>query len=133
MPIILLIHSIIRWLIVLIGVIALVKFAVGWLRGGAFKGMDRGLISGFNGLMDLQVTLGLVLLFWSGFVDGAGFPRYRLEHMGVMILAAIRGHLQMRWKNSPDKIHFRNSFFVILVVLALIYIGVAGLPGGWNR
>ena len=133
MQIVLLIHSILRWLIVLAGGIALIKFAIGWIRDGEFKGMDRGLTAGFNGLMDLQVTLGLILLLWNGLVDGAGFPRHRLEHLGILLAAAIVGHLQVRWKNAPDRIRFRNSFFVILAVLALIAAGVAVLPGGWSR
>ena len=31
------IHSIIRWLIVLVALVAVVKFAIGWLGGGAFN------------------------------------------------------------------------------------------------
>jgi hypothetical protein len=79
MQILLMIHSILRWLIVIVAVIAVVKFAIGWLRGSAFSGMDRGLASGFSGLIDLQVTIGLILMIWSG-IAGAGFPRYRIEH-----------------------------------------------------
>lgn len=133
MQILLMIHSIMRWLIVLAGVIALVKFALGWLRGGAFKGLDRGLTAGFSGLMDLQAALGFILMLWNGLVDGAGFPRYRLEHMAVMLVAAVLGHLHSRWRNAGDKTRFRNTFLMILGVLVLVSAGVAVLPGGWNR
>jgi hypothetical protein len=133
MLILLMIHSIVRWLIVLIGLIALVKFAIGWVRSGVFKDMDRGLASGFSGLIDLQATLGLIFLLWNGLATDVGFPRYRLIHTGVMILAVLVGHLHSRWKNADDKTRFRNTFFVILGVLVLVYLGVAGLPGGWAR
>lgn len=132
MNILLSIHSIVRWLIVAVGVIALVKFAIGWLGNGRFSGMDRGLTSGFSGLIDLQATLGLVFLLWSGFA-GDGFPMYRIEHAITMILVVVVAHLPARWKKSPDKIRFRNSLAVVVGTAVLIFAGVASLPGGWTR
>jgi hypothetical protein len=126
------IHSIVRWLIVIVALVAVVKFAIGWLRGGAFKGMDRGLASGFSGLMDLQVTLGIILLVWSG-LAGAGFPMFRIEHATTMIIAAVLGHLPARWKTAADSVRFRNTLFCILGALLLVYVGVMRLPGGWSR
>ena len=126
------IHSILRWVIVLVAVAAVVKFTMGWLRGGAFKGTDRGLASGFSGLVDLQATLGLILLVSRG-VIGLGFPREHLEHAFTMIIAAVVAHLSARWKNAEDKIRFRNSLFIVLAVLAIVFVGVARLPGGWSR
>ena len=132
MNILLSIHSIVRWLIVVVALIALVKFAIGWLGNGRFAGMDRGLTSGFSGLIDLQTTLGIIFLLWSG-LAGAGFPMYRIEHTTTMLIAAVVAHLPMRWKNAPDKIRFRNSFIVVLVTAVLIFGGVMRLPGGWAR
>ena len=63
------IHSFIRWIIMAVAVVAIVKFAVGWAANSLFKGMDRGLASGFSGLMDLQVLLGLVYFIWNGIVQ----------------------------------------------------------------
>ena len=133
MSILLMLHSIVRWVIVLVAVVAIVKLALGWLRGGAFKGMDRGLVSGFSGLMDLQATLGIVFLLWNGLATEIGFPRHRIEHAFVMIIAAVVAHLPARWKNAADATRFRNSLLAIVVSLVLVYIGVATLPGGWNR
>jgi hypothetical protein len=124
-------HSYLRWLIVIVAVTAIVKFAIGWLRGGAFKGMDRGLASGFAGLMDLQVLLGLIILIGLG--GGEGYPMVRIEHGVTMILAAVVGHLPARWKNATDDIRFRNTLFCILGALLLVFVGVMRLPGGWNR
>ena len=127
MPTLLTIHSYVRWLIVIVAIIAAVKFAIGWLRGGAFKAMDRGLSSGFSGLIDLQVTLGLIYLIWNGLAF-EGFPLFRIEHAVTMIIAAAVAHLPARWKNAEDKLRFRNSFFIVLDVLIIIFIGVALLP-----
>ncbi|MDP1713895.1 MAG: hypothetical protein Q8L41_04040 [Anaerolineales bacterium] len=125
-------HSTMRWLVLLVAVIAAVKFAIGWLRGGEFKGMDRGLAAGFGGLLDLQATLGLILLIWAG-LTGAGFPMVRIEHASTMVLAVVVGHLPARWKKAEDQIRFRNTLFCILGALLLVYVGVMRLPGGWNR
>ncbi len=132
MGILLMIHSILRWVIFIVAFIAVIKFAFGWLRGGAFKGMDRGLASAFSGLVDLQVTLGLIYMIWDGLAE-TGFPLFRIEHGIVMVFAAFVGHLSSRWKNADDKTRFRNSMLIIIDVLIIIFIGVAFLPGGWSR
>ena len=129
MDILLIVHSSLRWLILLAALVAALKFAVGWLRGGAFTSMDRKLASGFSGLMDLQAAFGLLLLV----LDGKGFPSFRIEHAITMIIAAVVAHLHVLWKNADDKLRFRNSLFIVLDVLIIVYIGVARLPGGWSR
>jgi hypothetical protein len=125
-------HSILRWIILLIAVVAIVKFAIGWLSGGSFKSMDRGLMAGFSGLMDLQAVLGVIFLLWSGFT-GAGFPSYRIEHGFTMIIAASAAHLSVSWKKANDGTRFRNNLFTILGVLVLVLIGISTLPGGLSR
>jgi hypothetical protein len=132
MNILLMAHSGIRWLIVLIALVAIVKFMIGWLRGGQFKGMDRGLMSGFSGLMDLQMTLGIIFLLWNGFT-GAGFPGYRLLHGFIMIAAAVVAHMSARWKTADDITRFRNNLFLIVGSLLLVLVGIAILPGGLSR
>jgi len=127
MDILLIVHSYLRWLILIVALIAVVKFALGWRRGGAFGSMDRGLASGFSGLMDLQATLGLILFIWSG-IAGAGFPMFRIEHAITMIIAAAVAHLHVVWKNADDKLRFRNSLLIILDVLIIIFFGIARLP-----
>ena len=133
MNILLMLHSILRWIILLVAIIAIVKFALGWLRGGQFKGIDRGLMAGFSGLMDLQVTLGIIFLLWSGIGAGAGFSPQCIEHGVIMIIAAVVAHLSARWKNADDKTRFRNNLFVIIAALVLVLIGIASLPGGLTR
>lgn len=125
-------HSGLRWLILLVAAIAILKYLVGWLSRAPFKGMDRGLMAGFSGLMDLQATLGIIVLLWTGFA-GAGFPRYRLEHGLIMIVAAVVAHLSARWKNADDTTRFRNNLFLIVASLLLVVVGLLVLPGGLSR
>jgi len=132
MTILFMAHSGLRWLVLLVAAVAVVKFALGWLQGGEFKGMDRGLASGFSGLMDLEVTLGILFLLWNGF-SGTGFPVYRIEHGAVMILAAVTGHLPARWRNADTKLRFRNTLFTIIGSILLVIVGLSVLPGGLRR
>jgi hypothetical protein len=125
-------HSGIRWLIVIIGVLAILRFLFGWLRGVKFTGMDRGLSSGFSGLMDLQVLIGVIFLFWTG-TTGAGFPAVRIEHTVTMLISAIVAHLPLRWRDAADTLRFRNTLLAIVASLVIVYLGVARLPGGWSR
>ena len=126
MDVLLTIHSVVRWAIILVAVIAVVKFTLGWLRGGQFGGMDRGLAAGFSGLMDLQGALGLVLLVWGGFA-GEGFSLYRILHAVSMMAAIATSHQSVRWKNAPDQLRYRNTLLTVLGALVLVFVGLAML------
>lgn len=131
MAILLEIHSILRWIIVVVGIIAIVKFLLGWTGKSEFGRMDRGLSSGFSGLIDLEVTLGLFYFLITGF-GGMGFPLFRIEHTLTMLVAAFAGHAPAIFKKRRIN-KFAVSFFAISGALLLIYIGIARLPGGWTR
>mgnify|MGYP004007156363 FL=1 len=111
---------------------ALVIFGYGWLAKKTFPKLGRILPAAYSGLLDTQVLLGLIFMIWTG-VQGAGFPRFRLEHMVMMILAAVVAHLPSRWAKAGKENLYRNTFFAILGTLVLIYLGVLVLPGGWAR
>ena len=57
MGFVLMFHSIIRWLIVVVGVFALGKFLAGWVRKNEFTKMDRGLSAGFSGQVSIANCL----------------------------------------------------------------------------
>jgi hypothetical protein len=127
---VLMFHSIVRWLIVILGVFILGKFPFGWLGKSEFTKMDRGLSAGFSGLMDLQVLLGFIFFFWSG-LAGAGFATYRIEHMVTMLAAAVVAHLPSFMKKAENK--FAIGLYAVVGAFVLVFIGVALLPGGWSR
>lgn len=127
------IHSIIRWIVVIVAAAAALKFVLGWTRRTPWQAADRGLMSAFTGLIDLNVTLGIVMLLILGIQSGE-WPMYRIEHAGTMLIAVIVAHATARWrKKGDDATQFRNSVITILVVMLLIVGGVASLPGGWSR
>lgn len=129
MDILLTIHSFLPLIIFAVAVLAIFKFAIGWLMNSSFKGMDRGLTAGFSGLMDAQALLGFVYFLWSGFA-GEGFPGYRWLHMLIMIAAAALAHIPSRLKSLSDKLRFQYALFAILGALALVFVGVAMVATG---
>lgn len=119
-------HSINRWIIVVVALIAAIKFLIGWLGNRSYEAADRGLMSAYTGLLDLQVLLGIILLFTRGVTN------YQIEHAITMVIAVILAHLTRLWRDREDKTKFRNNFLVIVVGLLLIVVGVALLPIGWT-
>jgi hypothetical protein len=127
MDFVLSLHSIVRWLVVGISLTCLVVFALVWLGQVKNEKLDRILMSIFTGLVDVQVLLGIILII------GLGVVGYRIEHGVTMIIAAVVGHISIRWRKAVPQIRARNNLILIVVVLALIFMGVARLPGGWAR
>lgn len=125
-------HSWNRWLIIVVAVLAVIRLLMLLRREGTPQRLETVLVSTFAGLLGLQMILGLIYLLWSGFA-GAGFPAYRFMHAGIMVFAVITGEQTSRWKAAPVAIYARNSLLCIFGALLLIYLGVASLPGGWER
>jgi hypothetical protein len=117
-----------RWLVALAAVIAIVKFGLGWARRAEFKGLDRGLLTAFTGLLDLNFLLGAILLFGLG----GGSSSHRIEHAGTMILALVVAHTSAIWLRSEDSVkRFRNGLMTVAAALALVVVGVIRLRSGW--
>ena len=124
MNLLLMAHVALGLLILVFALVAIVKYLIGWLGKGQFKGMDRGLMSGFSGLMDLQATVGILLLLWVA-LAGEGLPLSGILHGVIMIAAAVVAHLPARWKNADDVTRFRNNLFTIVAALIVVFIGIS--------
>lgn len=122
-------HSLVRWVIMLVALIAAVKFALGWLNKARVAKNDRILMSTFSGLVDVQVLLGLILLLGQGLTTPIGFPLNRIEHMITLLVAAGVAHAPMVWKKDETTAALRNNLLVVIVVVLLIFFGVASLGG----
>ncbi len=131
MIILLTIHSITRWLIVLVALALIARLIVGLVKKQPFDKAARSLTMAFGGLMDTQMLLGILYLLWSGFGE-MGFPRYRLEHTLAMVVAVIVAHLPAMWKKAEDGTRTRNTLIAVVVSLLIIFIGVVPI-GGWAR
>jgi hypothetical protein len=130
MDVVLAIHSFVRWLILLAAVAVVARLLYGWRRGSEFTGLDRGLLLGYSGLLDVQALLGLVLLFGDAALLGEGFPAARIAHAIVMIVAVAAGHLPSLWRRAPAPVRYRRSLAAIATSLALIVIGIIIITTG---
>lgn len=130
MTLLLTIHSILRWVIILVALAVIIKFALGVIQKQPYDKAARGLASAFGGLMDAQLLLGMVFFIWSGLAIEGGFGlRHRWEHLAVMLVAVIVAHLPALWKKRDDQTRYRNGLVAILVSILLVVAGVFALPG----
>jgi hypothetical protein len=125
MDFILTLHSLNRWLIVIVAVIAAIKFFAGWLRKSDYEPLDQRLMMLYTILLDIQLLMGIILLLSGELV------RYRIEHAITMVIAIVLAHLSRLWRDKDGPVVFRNNFLAIVVGLLLIIAGVMVLPQGW--
>ncbi len=126
-------HSLVRWLVMLVTVVALAKLALGFFGSGVYDALTQRIMTVFSGLITLQWLIGLVFLVAYGSVIGFG-QRHFWEHLLVMTLAVGLAHMHnsKRWRGLSDRLRFRNNLLLVLGVLLLVIIGVALLPQGWR-
>ena len=122
-------HGEVRWLVAILAVVIIIKFAAGWLGRRNYTALDRGLITAYTIVLDINVLLGLVLLFF----NGGGFTGPRLEHATTMLLAVIAGHMTAMWRRSTDSpTKYRNQLLLVALSLVLVFFGVIRLRGGFT-
>ena len=128
MDVVLVAHSIVRWAVLLVGVIAAAR-AVMVMTGRPGNKMDRGWMSGFTGLLDLNVLLGLILIVGLGEWELA-----QIEHAVTNVIAVVVAHVFVaRAKKIEDpKRPAQFQALSVVVSLAIIVVGVS-LVGGWAR
>lgn len=123
MAIIRTIHGELRWVIAIVAIIVLIKFAIGWFGKREYQPIDRTLLLIYTSLMDVNLVLGLILLFSLG-LSGM----VRLEHAITMILAVVSAHLTALWRKSEDSTtKYRNQLLMVLLSLVFVLLGVIRL------
>ncbi len=131
MILILTIHSVFRWLVVLVALAAIIRLALGLARNLPFDRSAGILVAALTGFLDLQALIGLFYFLLDGFSQ-TGFPTYRWEHVGFMVAAIATAHSSARWRQADDRTRTRNTLIVFSLSLLLIILGV-GIPLGWPR
>ena len=120
-----LVHSIVRWFVLVAGLAAAVKYAVGMVRRSAFGRADRIMGLVYTGVLDLQALIGLALLVGLASQAGELLPTSRLLHAVTMFFAVAAAHQTARWRDAPDARRFRNGLIAYCLSLALIAAGLA--------
>lgn len=141
-PIVLAAHNIVRWIVLILGVIAVGRALYGWFSKGEWTDTDRRLGIFYTSSIDVQLLLGLILyIFLSpitqevfrNFGEAMGNPGLRffgLEHAFFMILAVVFAHLGSAFSRRAGEPATKFRMAAIWYGLALIVI-LLGMP--WMR
>ena len=126
------IHGLVRWLVVIVAVvavIAVVRFALVTAGKAQSSGMDRGLMSGYTGLLDLSVLLGVIIIIGLG-----EWEMVQIEHAVTNIIAVVIAHIfaQRAKKIEDPKLKARTSLLGVVISILIIVVGVA-FVGGWAK
>ena len=134
-------HSGVRWLVLLVAIVAIGQAYVGWLGKRPWTSLaDRlGLI--FTITLDVQFLLGLILYFVSPLVQGAlsdfgaamARPELRffaVEHVALMLLAVVVAHVGrvLAKRAATDTAKYQRSALLYTVSIVLVLLGIP-----WNR
>jgi len=126
-------HSLVRWLVVIAAVIAVVRYALVMAGKAKSSGMDHGLMSGYTGLLDLNVLLGLIIIIGLSISAGQVLLVW-LEHAVTNIIGVAVAHFfaQRAKKIEDAKLKARTNLLGVVISIAIIVVGVAAV-GGWAR
>lgn len=125
-------HSMGRWILLALALIAVVRCGWVWGRNGTHGGLDRVVLAGFAGAMTVQGVLGLVVLIGFGML-GAGFPLTSIIHGIVTCIAIVVSFQFLRGNDAPSAVQARNGLFSVGGALACAVIGMLLLPAGLAR
>lgn len=140
-PILLMLHSILRWLVLIAGLLAAGKAIAGWLGRGPWTRLDDRLGLSFIVSLDVQLLLGLILyvlspLTLAAFQDfGAamrdpGLRFFALEHAFWMIVGIVLAHVGRALSRRTAEATGRHQRAAILFGLALLAI-LWAIPWPW--
>jgi len=133
--ILLVLHNLVRWLVLIAGILAAVRAIVGWIGSRAWGATDRQLGLLFTISLDIQVLIGLLLYFifspwttpyFSDFGAAMGNDQARfflVEHSALMLVALALAHVgrAQSKKATPDlNKHKRAAIFFTLAMIAIL-------------
>ena len=118
------IHNILRWVVLALILFALFRAYTGWLRVKAWEKVDRLLGLLMTSALDMQLLLGIVLIFLIGF--SVIQMRFYMEHIGPMILAVVFAHvgsaLSKRAELDVNKHRKAAIWFTLTLLVILVSI-----------
>lgn len=134
----LVVHSILRWAVVIAAVAAVGSALWGVLRKREYTALDDRLGLIFTITMDVQILVGLILYFVSPLVRGAfadfgsamssqGLRFFAVEHSFLMIVALVLAHVGRVLVKRVDTAQGKHRRGLILFGLATVVL-LAAIP-----
>ncbi len=128
-------HSILRWLVILLALLAIIRAVNGLSFKRGWTGMDNRVGMLFTTLMDTQLLVGIILYFFlspitmtalqnfGGVMGNASIRFFAMEHSVVMLLAVIVAHVgrsMVRRASSATAKHRRTAIWIGVAILLVL-------------
>ncbi len=121
MDIVLLLHSLVRFVILLLAIVGIIKALIALVQKSVSGKLDQTLASAFTGLYDLQVLIGLLLILLGGLSEAV--------HPIVMFIGVVAAHgLQAMTKRAEGSnvTVYRLALYVVPLVVILVGLATIG-------
>lgn len=143
-PVVLSLHSWLRWVVLLAGLVALIRAVSGSSGRRPWTAGDDRVGAAFVGALDLQLVLGLLLYAWLSPITSAAFADmgaamkvsamrfWLVEHLFGMVVAVALAHVGRtrirRAIDAPRRHRLAAIFFGLALLVIVITIPWPGLP-----
>ncbi|HBH49125.1 MAG TPA: cytochrome B [Bacteroidales bacterium] len=137
-------HSGLRWIVLLLMVITVIRYFIKWRKRATFFKGDKTLFTINLSVLHIQLLTGIVLYFLSdrvqfvsSLMENRGFRFFTIEHAVMMIIAVVLVTIaSAKIKRTSDSlkkfsIGFWYTFFALLIILAAIPWPFMKLGTGW--
>ncbi len=124
-------HSGWRWLVLLIVVIAIIKFVIGWLAAQKWTNLDTNLMRITNWVVTIQVVLGILLYILILFQGRPNIVSFTLSHAlpALLALGGVGFALARSRKASGDRQKFMFASIGLIAAMVLIYGALVTVGG----
>ena len=124
-------HSIWRWVVLILMGIAILKALLGWFGKQPWQNLDNRIGLFFTSAFDLQVLLGIIL--YIGVLLGAYLPRWygasmarvSFEHVLMMFIALAIVHVVRSRAKKTESDLAKHRLTAIGYIIALIIVAVS--------
>jgi hypothetical protein len=120
-------HNLVRWVVIVLAIVALVRAYRGWLGKRDWMENDRKVGVFFGMAVDIQFLLGLILILLVGIQNLGSFG---VDHVIPMIVAVVLIHVgtaMARRASEPVKKHRSAALWFSLAVIIIL----VAIP--WSR
>jgi Ca2+/Na+ antiporter len=136
------VHNILRWIVLALLIIALVRALWGWFGKREWTSTDRKVGMFYSVSLDIQLLLGLLLYFvyspitktafkdFGAAMASADLRFFALEHILMMVLAVVFAHVGVASAKRAEEPLLKHRRTAIWFTLSLIVI-LLGMP--WFR
>jgi hypothetical protein len=132
--VVLVLHSLVRWIVVFAAVAAVARAFVGWLGKKDWTKLDDRLGLLFSTSLDVQLLLGLLLYIFLSPITTAAFKNFgaamsdatmrffTIEHILYMVVAVVLGHVGRALSKKATEATAKYRMAAILYGLATLAI-----------